>query len=63
MDDAKRLSLGEHEFLKFAALIRLSVSCTRHLLVRLQRASGPLARALISPRGAEELHCADEKKE
>jgi hypothetical protein len=63
MDDAKRFSLGEREFLEFAALIRLSVSCARHLLVRLQRVAGPLAGALIGPRCAEELHGADDKKE
>ena len=59
MDDAKGFSLGERQLLKLAfALIgfRLTVGCAGELILRVKRAGGPLAKAIIRIRRAQELH-------
>jgi hypothetical protein len=66
VDDAKCLSLGERQFLEFAfALIgfRLAVRCAGELIVSLEGAGGPLAKAIIQIRRAQKLHRADREQQ
>ena len=69
MNDAKRLSLGERQFLEFAfALIGfgLTVRRARHLVVCMIRAGGDMAQTIIGTGRAEELHraqCEQEEKQ
>ena len=66
MNDAKCFSLGERQFLELAFSrigFRLAVRRARQLIVRMYRADGPLAQAIISARRAHELHCANREEE
>ena len=66
MNDAKCFSLGERQFLELAFSrigFRLAVRRARQLIVRMYRAGGPLAQAIISARRAHELHCANREEE
>ena len=66
MNDAKCFSLSERQLFELAFSwvgFRLAVRRARLLIVRMYRAGGPLAQAIISERRAHELHRANGEEE
>ena len=66
MNDAKRFTLSERQFLEFARSLigfRLAVRRAGQLIVGMNRVGGPLAQAIIGARRAYELHRAQREQE
>ena len=65
MNDPKCFSLSQGQFFELAFSwigFRLAVWRAWQLIVRMYRAGGPLAQAIIGTRRAHELHCANREE-